>query len=342
MFEKRLSEARFLNPLKGFKMDAQPIEYRKDFFTKRWCRINIERATRLKQAQSARDSNIIKKSAEKCFFCPSNFEISTPRLPPEIAPEGRIKLGETLIFPNLFPFAQYHAVGAITKEHFLRLDEFEQKHIANALEASIDYFKRVYSYDKNAKYPSFNWNNLFPSGASIVHPHVQLVADSEPPYLTDVYLKASTEYYSKHKENYWLKLVKEEERMGERFIGRTGSIAWFTSFVPIGNNEVNAVFEDCSSLTDLSIEQISDFSRGMKNVLTAFSKMGIQSFNLATYSGAINEKTKGFYLSMKVISRPYPRSNYTNDAGFMEVMHQERIVESLPEKVAGHIRKFFQ
>lgn len=342
MFEKNVENAQFLSPLKEFQLDVQPVEYRRDPLTKSWCRINVKRAKRVKQGQIKSDySDLVEKSAKKCFFCPDNIEKDTPRFPPEISKRGRLKLGETAVFPNLFPFAEYHAVATVSEKHFLDLAEFKQNQIKNTLQAGINYFRRVYGHDEEVKYPSFSWNYLPPSGASIVHPHVQLIADRVPTYLTDSYLKASAEYHKEHKENYWLKLIREEERLGVRFIGRTGDITWMTSFAPFGNNEVKAIFEDCSSLIELTPREINDFSKDVKKVLNFYAYLGVHSFNLTSYSAPMGEKINSFCLNMKIISRPSPQGYYTSDAGFMELLHRERIVEALPEDVAKEIQKFF-
>ncbi len=342
MFDKRVYNASFMSPLKDFELDTQPIEYRRDALLNLWCRINIERTKRVKQGQDLRDiSDLVEKSRERCFFCPENIVKTTPKFPKDIAPEGRLKLGETHIFPNLFPFAQYHAIATITRDHYLSLEEFTVKQIEDTLKASLDYFKRVNAADENARCATFNWNYMPPSGASIIHPHAQLTVDQDPPFLTNAYLDASADYLEKNGENYWLKLVEEEEKTNERFIKRTGSIAWFTSFVPLGNTEVNAVFDDAQSLGDLSKGEISELSRGIKNVLKGYSSLSVQSFNITSYSAPLGEDTESFRLNFKFISRPSPSTYYTSDTGFMEVLHRERIVESMPEDVAKTLRAFF-
>jgi galactose-1-phosphate uridylyltransferase len=341
MFEKRILSARFFNPLTGFEEDEQPIEYRKDPLLGIWCRINVKRTERVKQGQGETEfGELIERSREKCFFCPGNLKRDTPRFMPSIAPEGRIKLGETWVFPNLFPFSQYHAIATISEEHFLDLNEFSQRQIEDTLNASIDYFSRIYRKDREAKYPSFNWNHLPSSGASIVHPHVQLVMDRSPTCITDLYLRASERYYKEKKENYWERLVEEEEK-GERFIASLGGISWFTSFVPLGNNEVNAVFRR-GSLLELESREITAFAEGLRKVLKGYFNLGVRSFNLTTYSAPVGEEREDFWLSAKIISRPTPQRYYTADAGFMEVLHRERIVESMPEKVAEALRKEFE
>ena len=84
--------------------------------------------------------------------------------PSSLVPEGRIKVGETTVFPNLFPFAKYHAVATVSKEHFLGIDEFTLKQIQDTIKASIEYFRAVALSDKKAVFPIFSWNFLPPAG----------------------------------------------------------------------------------------------------------------------------------------------------------------------------------
>lgn len=316
----------------------QTIEYRKDALTDTWCRVNVKRATRAKQCRREESlDELVERSINNCSFCPENIDKATPKFLPGISKEGRIKLGEATVFPNLFPFAKYHAMATLTEKHYLGLEDFTQPQIEDAISASIDYFKRIEAL--GAKYFSLSWNHLPPSGASIIHPHVQLIGDEMPTKMTDTYLNASRRYYKKNNKSYWLHLVKEEERLGERFIGRIGRTAWVSSFAPMGNNEISMIFEGGSSFLDLTQEDISDISAGIKLIFKGYSKMGKTSFNLTTYSGLKN--TKEFCLNAKTITRPNAQKYYTADTGFMEALHRERIVETLPESLAAEFRGLF-
>ncbi len=259
--------------------------------------------------------------------------------PSYLVPEGRIKLGETTVFPNLFPFAKYHAVATVTKEHFLNLDEFTLKQLSDTFHASVQYFNAVKSVDEAAIYPILSMNFLPPAGASVIHPHVQLTVDSEPTNMTWTYLMMSKNYYKKYKKNYWRTLLEYELREDERFLGKIGQVSWITSFVPLGNDEICAIFDTPSSLFDLDDELIVDFSKGLKRVFTAYSQYGVHSFNLSTFSAPSQDES--FNLIVRIIARPYPQNYYNNDAGYMERLHEEVIVESMPEKVASDMKQYF-
>jgi galactose-1-phosphate uridylyltransferase len=343
MFKKVVREAKFKNHLKGFELDIQQIEYRKDPLLNRWCRINVLRAQRRKESIACPDiSELIESSAKQCYFCPERIQTQTPMFIEEIAPEGRISVGESIVFPNLSPFAQYHAVATITQRHYLKLEEFTEKQIQDTILASLEYIKRVNKLDRKAKFPTLNWNYLPPSGASIVHPHVQITVDAWPTCLVDSMLKASERYYRKHKENFWHRLLTIEQELNERFIANIGGTAWLASFVPLGNNEVSIIFKDISSIVELTPELIQDFASGLKKALYAYSCqcLGVESFNLSFYSTPING-SKAYCLNAKLISRPRLNYYYTNDAGFMERLHSEVVVESSPEVIAKEMKQFF-
>jgi galactose-1-phosphate uridylyltransferase len=342
MLEKITEKVRFISPLKGFEEDEQDIEYRKDPLTGKWSRVNIQRSKRVKQGQGEYDyDDLIEKSRGKCFFCPENIDKSTPRFSPDLIPGGYIEQGETRVFPNLFPFARHHAVATITKKHFLKTGEFEKKQIKDTLQASLEFCREVNKKDDLAKHMTFNWNHLFPSGASILHPHVQITLDSRPTYMTHVSLDASKRYLDRNGRSYWDDIIGEERRLGERFIGSTSDITFLASYSPFGNDEVIIIFDEISSFTDLEDGVVSNLSSGIEKVLKGYAAMGVESFNLTTYSGPVKGDASGFNLHMRLVSRSPPRPYYTSDVGFMEGLHFERVVESLPENVASAIRKFY-
>ena len=80
VFKKEIREAELLSPLLDFRSAVHTIEFRKEPLTHKWCRINIERAKRVKQAKARKSTDlmrIVEESRKKCFFCPENVEKAT-------------------------------------------------------------------------------------------------------------------------------------------------------------------------------------------------------------------------------------------------------------------------
>jgi galactose-1-phosphate uridylyltransferase len=281
---------------------------------------------------------IIQRTREGCVFCPQLIEEKTPEFPPDISPEGRIKIGETIIFPNLNPFGENHAVGIITTEHFLPLNGFSERQFIDNLVASINYIHRVYENNKDAKFPIYVWNYMPPSAGSIIHPHVQIMVEREPLPQQRCLLEKSLEYFQQNKSNYWTDLIEAEREQGSRFIFENDSLALITSFAPRGFNEIQFIFPEISSLTDLTNTHIADFARCLTTVLRGYEEMGIGSFNLATYSGPICNPLDYYCFNIKLISRPFPRCVYTNDTGPMDRLYNVWVIDTLPEQLAEKMR----
>ena len=339
-FEKVVREARLLSPLLGFKTSTQQIEFRRDPLTGRWSRINLERIKRVRQARGEEKEvkEIIERSKRGCYFCPENIEKSTPRFPWE---PDRIRVGSAWAFPNLFPFGEFHAVVTISGEHWLPLDKFSPRLIEDSLKASLEYFRKVWGEHPSVKYCSINWNHMPSAAASILHPHLQILADREPTTHVEELMRKSREYFERTRSNYWSGLVETERETGERFILNTGSVAWLTSFAPQGNNEVIAVFkEGISNLLQLGESELSDFSAGLSKILSGYHALGIDSFNLTTFSGPNGVDLSDHYLlNAKLISRPSFGPAYVSDSGFMERFQYETIFETRPENVTQKMRR---
>jgi UDPglucose--hexose-1-phosphate uridylyltransferase len=323
------------------KVLRDQIEYRFDPLTGAQVRINPARAKRIRQGETREDEldRLIEASRRACPFCPERVETETPRFSREIIDDGRIRIGESLIFPNLNPFGECHAVGTLSKEHFLHLDEFVPEMIRDNLGAATSYIISVHAHDSEAKYPVYMWNYMPPSAGSIIHPHVQILLERQPtPNLSNVIAK-SLDYYRENGKNYWACLVEEERGLDERFVVGNDLLSVVASFAPCGFNEVYFIFNGASSLVQLNERQMETFSIYLSKVLKAYKDMGVGSFNLATLSGPIDQSQSEFYwMSAKLISRPYPRGIYTNDSGPMERMQSVWVIDTLPEELAKKIK----
>jgi len=321
------------------------IEYRFDPLINGQVRINPARAGRLKQTASGKSElgQLINASRKTCPFCPERVEKDTPRFPEEICKGGRIRVGESLLFPNLNPFGECHAVGIMSKEHFLNLDDFSPQLIEDNLLATRSYVLSAHAQNRDARYPIYIWNYMPPSAGSIIHPHVQVLVECEPTPRLGKLLEESSAYFNRNGENYWRNLIEEERRLGERFIAGDDTLSVIASFAPRGFNELCFIFHEVSSLAEVNERQIERFSLYLSSVLKAYQEIGVGSFNLVTLSGPIDGNEASFYwMSAKLISRPYPKGIYTNDSGPMERLQDVWVIDTLPEELANRIKVFLQ
>ncbi|MEM3677940.1 MAG: hypothetical protein QW176_07330, partial [Candidatus Bathyarchaeia archaeon] len=314
-FVKEVREARLRSPLTGFELESQPIEYRVDPLTGMTCRINIRRSMRIRQVPKAGRNPSIQDSRGECPFCPGNIQRMTPLLPGGFAEEGRLRFGSAVLFPNMYPFSIYHAVAVFTGEHNPKPCDLHPEAIRDCLRVSMEFLRLAREEDPEIRYGSVNWNYMYPAGASIVHPHLQVIGDARPTLLQEKLLEGSRAYYERYGSNYWLDLVEAEAELGERLIHRDGCAAWLASFAPQGNNEVLGIFPGCSSILELNGDCLDALSRGVAGVLKAYHDLGVESFNMALFSGPLDEHSNYYSLNLRMISRPGVEAYYTSDCG---------------------------
>jgi len=342
-FEKYSQTAYLLTP-PDFQEVSQEIEIRKDPLTGKSCRINVNRAKRPKQIPpfTSEILKIIQESKVNCFFCQENIERLTPSFSGDFP--KKINVEEAVVFPNLYPYGAFHIVGVFsTKHHYLELNQFDSKLIENCFKACLIYFNLVYKHFSEAKYWWIGWNHMPSGAASIIHPHIQALADSKPTLYLKELLTLSKIYYEKNKSNYWLDLIKTEKELNERFIGETGSIKWLTSFAPQGNKEVLGISSKKSSLAHFTEVELTELCEGLSKILKGYHSIGVKSFTLSIFSGPCDEDLSSFYLfNLRLISRPNPSPFYTNDDGFMEKLHQEPVIDTLPEDLTIDLKRFFK
>lgn len=301
MFQKFIEKA----VVNGRKKE---IEIRKDEIWERYCRI-IDRAG-LEIDKEEDFNEIIEKP---CIFC---MPEKLAKFGDEIGKE-RLENEYAFLFPNINPYAKYSSVCAF-KKHYMSLNEFKPEMIEKNLELSMEYIRIVEEID-NVRYASINWNYMMPSGASILHPHMQTIVNSIP-----------TTYIHKiiQKKDKFMKYIEEEIKR-ERFIGRIGNFLLFCPFAPFGFNEVFGFSKE---------KNLRDLANAICNIISYYGKIRRNSFNLSVFISLNNE----FPLHFRIITRQNMVKFYRNDAMFFERLHFETILEKKPEDVCREIREYMK
>lgn len=274
-----------------------------------------------------------------CPFCSDRISSVTPKIVPRIHHDGRLGRGESLLFPNLVPYSQYAAVAVLSSRHWLPLNEFTPQRLVDSLSVSVEYVRRVHSFNPKAQHCAYNINYLYPSGGSLPHPHAQVYLDPYPTTLLRLQAEASSAHWTVHGRSYWEDLAKVEEARGERFVARIGSSTWITAFAPIGFNEVQAVVSGRETLLDLTDDDLNALSTGISGVLRWYESIGYNSFNLAIYSGPL-EHSIGWRVHLSIITRTAMLPYYRSDAMHLERLHWEAAVDRPPEGIAADLRAY--
>lgn len=340
---KRHEEIALLhNPLRGFEIDSQPIECREDPVTGFTSFVRKGRAfwAGIYKTDQAVLERLVEETRGRCFFCPDKVAASTPRFPADFIPEGRLTRGEATLFPNLFAHKQYSAIVALSQKHYLKLSELEPNLLTDGLKLAAFYIRRAHEVSGIA-YAEIGGNYLYPSGASIVHPHLQVIASHGAHSLIKVYTEKGRAYWRKHSKNLWDDLIDKERQLGERYLGKLGSAEWVTPFAPTREDEVNGLVRGKSNFLEFDQEDWESLAHGLSRVLKAYSDKGLSCYNFAIYSGPLGRKVKYLRAGIKIISRSSVQTYPVSDTWYSSSILLDGFVVEPPEEVARSMRPYF-
>lgn len=264
-------------------------------------------------------------TAEHCFFCGPRLEAVTPKFPVELIPEGRIHRGEAVLFPNIQAYSLYGSVSVYSPNlHYMPLETVTALLIRDNLAAQVEFLSRITRHDPSATWTAINANHMLPSGSSLFHPHMQGSADRHPTTVQGLLASVSSERFRAY--------LDTEKRLGERYLGRLGSVEWLTSFAPFGFNELRAFVPGVGSPDQLTDTQVADLAEGLARALRFYAELGYQSFNLAVYGAPPG--TDGYMLNLRLVCRSNLQPLYRSDVAYFERMHWQALVDSTPEELA--------
>jgi galactose-1-phosphate uridylyltransferase len=274
-----------------------------------------------------------RETSQRCFFCGPQLEAVTPRFPAELVPEGRIRRGEAVLFPNIQAYSKYSSVSVYSADlHYLPLERFTQPVVRDNLAAQVEFAATMTRHDPDSPWASINANHMLPAGSSLFHPHMQGSVDPVPSTVQDLLAGVPGERFRDYLET--------ERRLGERHLGRIGCAEWLTSFAPFGFDELRAFVPGVASPAQLTESQVDELAEGISRSLRLYADLGRQSFNLAIYGAP--PSLEGYVLSLRLVSRSNLQPLYRSDVAYFERMHWQAMVDSTPEQLAEKARARFR
>ena len=344
-FEKHFQSTRFHNPMMEGALDTQELEIRRDPLTGRQSVLNPRLEDKVALFFTPTDPALIERLVEEsepnCFLCADRWQRTTPTYPESLLPEGRIRVGEAVLFPNLFPVAQIHAVIRVGEGHYMPLGAFDAGRVVEAFQTAIAFTRALARSDGSLRYMTVNGNYLGPGGASLVHPHFQVAGGDLPfTHLEDLYARSGA-HFERHGSCYWTDLVEAEQEAGERYIGRTGPVEWVTSFSPQGTNEVLGVLPAKGNFLELDDGDLEGFALGLSAVLKGYDALGLSTFNFTIYSDVLGGGDGSFRCFLRIISRQNVYENYRTDDYFLQKLLRNELILVTPEALAAGLGKVF-
>ncbi|HLH70868.1 MAG TPA: hypothetical protein VKY90_18085 [Candidatus Dormibacteraeota bacterium] len=329
--KRQVMTAEILHPLHSFQPTSVPVEVRWDPLLGYTARI-VAGAHFLPPSDFDLRS-LAEQTQEGCFFCAPRVESVTPRFPPSLVAEGRIRRGEALLFPNIQAYALYSSVSVYSPAlHYLPLERMTAALLRDNLGAQVEFVKAVAKHDPEAAWVSINANHMLPAGSSLFHPHLQAAVDRYPTTVQELLARVPGERFQDY--------LATERRLGDRYLGRLGCGEWLSSFAPIGFNELRALVPGVASPVELSEEQVGDLAEGIARALAVYADLGAQSFNLAIYGAPPG--TDGYVMSVRLVCRSNLQPLYRSDVAYFERLHWQAMVDTTPEELAERARPRFQ
>ena len=326
-FQLETFEAELLDPRRGFEPTRTTVEVRRDPLTGHGARIlpagSFPPPARHDLERRAAETR------EACPFCAERIEEQTPRLPAAVRPEGRIRAGEAVLFPNLVPYAKWSSVSVYSPErHLLALTELTPALVADNLRTQAEFARAVAAADSSAQWVSVNANHLPPSGSSIFHPHLQGSASPLPTTMQRLLAAVRPEDVRAY--------LAAERGNGARLVASAEGVDWLASFAPLGPAEICAFVEGAGSPHELDDARLEELARGISAVLRVYDGLGFQSFNLALYG-----VPRGGMLLARLVARAYFGVAERSDAMWSERLQWEAATDLAPEHVAELARPAF-
>lgn len=337
------STAAFINPLKGWQLDEQSLEFRKDpllghvsLFSPA---IQGKRDILFPAPDPAFVQSVADATRPSCFLCDGKWEKMTPKYPEDLIPGGRLRKGEVVLFPNLFPTSPYHAVIMLGNDHYRPLNDFPQDLLRDAFDVSIDFIRTIFEKDRQMAYATVNANYLPPAGSSVFHPHVQILIAPAPSTHHEKVLRASRRYYEENGRSYWMDLVETEQRKKDRYVVNLGSSHWIMAFSPMGTNEVLGIFPEKGNILTWTPDDTEALARGVSLTLKFYYQQGFSTYNFSLFGAPLGDNSLCYGAFVRLVCRQNFVPNYRTDDYYLQKLMENEIMATTPEELARSFRE---
>ena len=334
--EKKL--ARLHDPRKDFALTEIESEVRYDPLTGESARICH---FSLKAPPPTELESIVEISRGHCPFCPERVGTVTPRFPEDLVPGGRLRRGDALVTPNLFPYDDVSAIAVLGGNHFVPMDAVPPQLVIDGLTAARDFMRLAqHQVSGGEAFGIVTWNYMPPAGATQVHPHMQVIVSRNPGNALRRSLASAASWRERTGRCYHAALVDTERGLGERWVGEAGTVAWLAPFTPTGLlGDLAAVFRERATVLDLSDADIADFAHSLVRILGALASRGLWSFNLCLMPAPFGAPPDRHWLTAKLLPRIYLNPTlHVSDVAYLHLLLEERFAMLYPEEVAAALR----
>jgi UDPglucose--hexose-1-phosphate uridylyltransferase len=327
-------------------------ELRKDPVVGRWVIISTERSRR----PSDFNPEPVQVRATSCVFCPGHEDKTPPEIlalrPADSAPDGP---GWSLrVVANKFPalriegdlapsgeglFDRMNGVGAHevvieTPDHAASLATLGTDAVADVL---LAYRERLADLKKD---PRFEYVLVFKNhgeaaGASLEHPHSQLIATPIIPIMVSEELAGSAQYFAMKERCVWCDIVRQERRSGHRMIAEVQGFAALAPFAPRFPFETWILpTRHRSAYEESDVDELRGLAEVLGTVLRRLNRvLETPPFNFMLHTAPLREPAlEHFHWHLEVIPKLTRVAGFEWGSGFF-------INPMLPEDAAAALRE---
>ena len=330
-------------------------ELRQNFFTKEWVIIATERAKRPEELATHRPAQTVPSFVESCPFCPGNEN----KTPPEImrypaSGHGDVNAPWTVrVIPNKFAALSretqptrslqdvwrriegfgFHEVIIDSPDHAACMALLRDEQVGDILRAYKERYSLL-SMDRRINHVTIFKNHGADAGASLAHPHSQLIATPVIPSQVRHRLHEALRHYDDDGTCMFCHMVEREVEEQTRIVQKSEhfvAMEVFASATPFATH----IFplRHMASFGDISAAEIADLARVLRSLLAKIY-VGLENpdLNFTIRSGPSDyASARHFHWYVSVIPR------LTRVAGF-ELGSGMFINTVLPEAAAEFLR----
>ncbi len=329
--------ARFIAP-DGCEVE-RIVEIRTNPITSRTSRIALSRISEKDTGDALPETPPDANRKTECPFCRPQVAARTPQCIKKLAPAGRLVRGESLLFPNLFPYGAYSGVSLFDDTHFVEIGTASVRSYRDSFLNCAEYLRRIRTSDPQAVYMAITQNHLPSSGGSLLHPHLQINADRIASNHHRFLRLRATQYFKARGARLFADYLRHEQEDGGRYIGATGKWQWVAAFAPEGFYEIWGILPGCTSFQNLDEDDWENLAQGVINTQKFYRSLCRNGYNF----GLLLIEDENDCLEMRAVI--LVRSNHApwvrNDHTGFEVMLGDMATFNRPEETARLARAFW-
>ncbi|MGL6105948.1 galactose-1-phosphate uridylyltransferase [Romboutsia sp.] len=256
----------------------------------------------------------------ECPFCRGN-EKKTPKDTFKIEDENGWIVRST---NNKFPIVDdipgdiygIHEVMIDTYRHNGSFYNMSKVEFENLFKMYKDRYENLIK-DTKIKYVSVFKNFLSKAGASLDHPHSQIISLSIIPPEIENEISIAKEYYDKNNSCIYLDVIDNEIKFEKRIVHNNDKFLVIVPYVTKYTGEIRVILKEkirFEELNDIHIKELSSmFNKLFKNL---YKVNGYSPFNLCIHTHPINiESEKYFNLHMHIYPRKYSFGGFELGSG---------------------------